>query len=451
MEDKTVTLIISDLHVGGGEKDQGDDHVYDKQQLRRFVDEQAASPEGKKGDIELIINGDFLEFAQVESKVYTLGSAKYWCSETESLLKLKAITSGHTDIFEAFKRFQDAGNRLTIAAGNHDVDLYWPMVQKELRDVGGPIDFELGNIWYSRYQNQLRITHGHMFDPANKFERWNDPIIRDAEGGVARLEMCPGTLFMVKFVNWLEENGYPFADNLKPVTALGRILWGESRLGLVTVGWMLMKFATRHPKIAAGIREMNEEVGKKLVERIQFDDAFAAEVTRLYQQVRDSSATVETVQLNLNNEEALFQFLIELMPLIEPRDWMPVFDKVKLGGSLSIGSSAGTLAIKEGNKVDKEFLWQKAEEQFLLDGGTQIIVMGHTHQPDERRSQTGGVYYNPGSWTRYVDYEKNPNLTLADLTNEKDFNYELKFVRVEQLNDKSVISEQITFETDAPK
>src|SRR5687767_6560142 len=115
MDDKTVTLIISDLHVGGGDKDQGDDHVYDKQQLRRFVDEQAESSEGKKGDIELIINGDFLEFAQVESDVYQLGSAKYWCSEAESLLKLKAITSGHADIFEAFTRFQKPGNRLTIA------------------------------------------------------------------------------------------------------------------------------------------------------------------------------------------------------------------------------------------------------------------------------------------------------------------------------------------------
>src|ERR1043166_5614763 len=101
MEDKTVTLIISDLHVGGGEKDKGDDHVYDKQQLRHFIDKQTESPEGKKGDVELIINGDFLEFAQVRSDVYQLGSAKYWCSEAESLLKLKAITSGHAEIFEA--------------------------------------------------------------------------------------------------------------------------------------------------------------------------------------------------------------------------------------------------------------------------------------------------------------------------------------------------------------
>ena len=449
MEDKSVTLIISDLHVGGGEKDKGDDHVYDKQQLRRFVDEQTQTPEGKQGDVELIINGDFLEFAQVASDVYKLGSAKYWCSEAESLLKLRAITTGHPEIFEAFKRFQEPGNRLTIAAGNHDVDLYWPMVQQELRDVGGPINFELGDVWYSRYQNQLRITHGHMFDPANKFERWNNPIIENAEGNVARLEMCPGTLFMVKFVNWLEENGFPFADNLKPVTALGKILWGEDRLGYLVVGWMLVRFASRHPKTAAGIKASNEEVGRKLVEKIKFDRAFAEQVTTLYQQVRDPAVTVETVRLNLDNEDALFDFFMELMPRIDPGVWLPVFDKFNLGGAFSINNPQTTFAIKEGSKVDKDFLWQKAEEQFLVDGGTQVIVMGHTHQPDERRSATGGVYYNPGSWTRFVDYEKNPNLKLADLAVETNFNYELNYIRVEQLKDKRIISEKITFETDA--
>ena len=447
MNDKTVTLIISDLHVGGGEKDPGDDHVFDQNQLRTFVDEQAQTPEGKKGDVELIINGDFLEFAQVSSSVYKLGSARYWCSEAESLQKLQTILTGHPDIFEAFKRFQDLGNRVTIGAGNHDVDLYWPAVQEQLRKVGGPINFETGEVWYSRYQNRLRITHGHMFDPANKFERWNDPIIPNADGGVARLEMCPGTLFMVKFVNWLEENGYPFADNLKPVTALGRILWGEKKLGFLTVGWMLTRFTTRHPKVAANIKELNQQLGQKLVEKIKYDPEFAAEVTELYRRVRDPQATVEAVQLTLDNEDALFQFLTELLPRLDPQEWMPVFDRFSLGGSLGIHGPGRTLAIQAGNKVDKEFLWQRADEQFLLDGGTQIIVMGHTHQPDERRSSTGGVYYNPGSWTRFVDYEQHPDLTLSDLTNEKDFSYELNFIRVEQLNDSRLTSEKVTYRT----
>jgi len=246
-------------------------------------------------------------------------------------------------------------------------------------------------------------------------------------------------------VNWLEEK-YPFADNLKPVTALGRILWGENRLGLVTIGWMLMKFAARYPTMVAGIRETNEKVGEKLVKKIQIEPDFAAEVTRLYQQVRDQSATVETVQLNLNNEDALFDFMTEVLPRIEPEDWLPVFDKFNAGGgSLAIGGSGDTLAIKAGNNVDKEFLWKKAQEEFLSGSAPEVVVMGHTHQPDERESETGGRYFNPGSWTRYVDFEKNPNLTLANLTNEKVFPYQLNFVRVEQQMDKTLKSQQIVY------
>jgi UDP-2,3-diacylglucosamine pyrophosphatase LpxH len=188
--------------LGGGYKDPGDDHVYDNHQLRNFINEQAQSSEGQRGEIELIINGDFLEFAQVEPQVYQLGSAKYWCSEEESLLKLRSILNGHEDIFKALKAFRKLDNKVTMAAGNHDVDLYWPQVQHELRELAGDIAFETGNIWYSRYDGRLLISHGHMLDPANKFERWSNPIIPNAEGTTARLEMCPGTLFMVKFVNW---------------------------------------------------------------------------------------------------------------------------------------------------------------------------------------------------------------------------------------------------------
>jgi hypothetical protein len=183
------------------------------------------------------------------------------------------------------------------------------------------------------------------------------------------------------------------------------------------------------------------------VQKIKFDAQFAAEVTRLYRQVRDESATVEAVRLNLNNEEALFNFLIEMLPLVDPAEWSHVFDQFKLGSTLAIGGKGSTLAIKEGNKVDKEYLWKKAEELLLSDGGPQVVVMGHTHQPDERKANNGGSYFNPGSWTRYVDYGKNPNLTLDDLTNEKSFPYELNFVRIQQRDGDALKAEQITYES----
>src|SRR4051794_20881275 len=104
MKQKRVTLIISDLHLGDGKP--GDDFVYDKNQFVKFLCSQATTPEGQKGDVELIINGDFLEFVQVSPQPCTLRSRKFWCSEQESLAKLNTIVQGHPDILKALKEFQ---------------------------------------------------------------------------------------------------------------------------------------------------------------------------------------------------------------------------------------------------------------------------------------------------------------------------------------------------------
>jgi UDP-2,3-diacylglucosamine pyrophosphatase LpxH len=80
MSAKPVVIVISDLHLGGGNADPGDDHVFDQQQLASFIDTLRTSDDGLAGRIELYINGDFLEFAQVGQHLYTLRSADAWCS-----------------------------------------------------------------------------------------------------------------------------------------------------------------------------------------------------------------------------------------------------------------------------------------------------------------------------------------------------------------------------------
>lgn len=104
-----ITLIVSDLHVGGGPSDPGDDHIFQTQELVRLLAEWSVTPEGLVGRLELIFNGDFLEFAQVNQSAFTHVSDSYWCTEAESVAKLETIISGHTDIFTALARFQASG------------------------------------------------------------------------------------------------------------------------------------------------------------------------------------------------------------------------------------------------------------------------------------------------------------------------------------------------------
>ena len=442
MSDKTVTIIISDLHLGGGAADPGDDHVYQDNQLCRFIEK---IPEASQGKVELFINGDFLEFAQVKPEVFKPVSSKLWCSQEESKEKLKVIIDGHKDIFDALNTFQGRKNQVTIAAGNHDVDLYWPDVQNRLKEViGDGLKFELGQDAYFRYGRRLVIGHGHAYDPANSFKNWADPIDKNEQ----RLEMCPGTLFMVKFVNWLEKD-YSFSDNIKPVTALARILWGANRDDFKNAAKILFQILYKNPLVALGVDKSGNMKGfsRSVLTELQTNPIFLDSVTELYRKACNQKATADAVKQRLSSEEQVTEFLKELLLRLDPEEWLPIISAAG-GGSLSADSPTHLSIIHNGIMNDKTMLRQRASDYFA-SGIPEVVVFGHTHQPDEWRGLKGdwdGGYFNPGSWTRYVDLEKAPNLTIDDLKNESDFPYQLNFIRVEQAQSGKLRADKICFE-----
>lgn len=448
MDQKPITIVLSDLHVGGGKSDPGDDHVSQKNQFSRLLSRDI--PGSEAGKVELIINGDFLEFAQVRTDAYTLNSAKYWCSETESLEKLSAMVSGHEDIFLGLREFVARGNEITIAAGNHDVDLYWPKVQAKIRSIVGTVSFEVGQVWYSRYDGKLTISHGHMFDPANVFKKWESPILKGPRG-VKRLEMCAGTLFMVKFVNWLEFK-YPFADNIKPVTVLADLLSKEPNSGYEAAVWVLTRFAVRHPRSALSSKTQSPpqtDFGAALIQKLALNDDFAQQIADLYPLMGERKTTVRGARKRLRTEDQLLDFMKDVLVKLFPNDWLPV---LRLLGRTSLGVGQGRKrslsVVRSGISKDKENLRERAKSR-LANSRAEIVVCGHTHQPDEWRGPMGtsdGGYFNPGSWTRFLDISKIPNLTLADLKREEDFPYQLNYVRVEQPSKGNLRAEMICYE-----
>lgn len=445
MSDKQVTIIVSDLHIGGGPADKGDDHVYNNNQLRRFIEELSSSSEGQTGNIEIFFNGDFLEFAQVKPEVYTLNSSSHWCTEDESLQKLNAILDGHKDIFQALKEFQLLGNRVTLAAGNHDVDLYWDAIQNRIKEVAGDILFELKKEICLRYDGRLAIGHGHQIDPANMFKSWEDPFVVDNEDKL-RLEMCPGTLFMVKFVNKMESR-YEFADNIIPFTSLARLLLREDKFGLGAVALAFMSFAVRNPITFLGVDKNNPSIdtwAAHFRDKLNLDDVFLKEVTDLYRKAINENATSDEVRQSLDSEESIRSFLQKLFVNVPFDEWINKFDSLE-PLTLSISGSGNNLGIMKSNySYDKESLRREAE-RLWIETNADVVVFGHTHQPDEHHNGDK-VYFNPGSWTRYVDIADMPNLKLADLGNEKDFPFELNYVRVERKADGSLSAAMNCFE-----
>jgi UDP-2,3-diacylglucosamine pyrophosphatase LpxH len=420
-----ITLIVSDLHVGGGTADPGDDHIYQNGELVRLLREQAASGEGQAGRLELVFNGDFLEFAQTNQGAFNHVSDDAWCSEPESLAKIDTILAGHADIFAELAKFQKSGNRVTIVAGNHDVDLYWPGVQSRLREAAGAgITFELGKEWIERYDGKLAIAHGHMKDAANRFEHWDNPV-RAGDWGVERLEMCPGTLFMVKFVNKLEAS-YPFADNLQPVTKLAWILMRQDRAGFASMGWMMTAFVLSSPWSTLG-KDATDDYGARLIDVLRNDadrkrDLDAALAANGLDEHRADLAADRLTR------EALAKAMLQLLGRIDDTKWHALFD---LPPGATLGSDDVTLGAltRAGFDDGKETLRRVAQQR--VDAGAKVVVMGHTHQPDTRQLD-GGMYYNPGCWTRYLELKPGQKVTLDDLKDESRYPYQLNFVRVER-------------------
>ena len=376
MTDKPVTVIISDLHVAGGPNDPGDGHyVYDANQFVRFLHSLRADNPEQEGHIELIINGDFLEFGQVRPEVYALASALYWCSESESLQALEAIIQGHADFFEALKKFQETGNRVTLAAGNHDVDLYWP----ESRIVSGcrrPLLFELGHATYTRYGGRLLIGHGHMYDPANRFDHCIS-ILPNPPATIF-LKTRPGTLFMTKFVNWLEAD-IP-CDNIKPVTALGRVLWREVEVGpLNRSRGCSFGSPARHP--IASLEHLKSRptsaasFARRSIWSLPFRRRWSRSIAKCTSVMR-----LATVRQAIDSDEGVWGFIRDLIGKVSPERLLPVFDRT-VPETLAIGDGeTETLAILSSGIKDEKQLLRETARGFFLEG-REVVVFGQTHQP----------------------------------------------------------------------
>ena len=454
--EKKRIVIISDTHLAGGHDDPLEDHVWQGEPLRRFIeDELGKSAEGQTGDIELIVNGDFLEFVQAFPEAFRAEDRNRGFTEEESLFKLRAILDGHPTIFAALKAFQeDLGNKVTIMAGNHDVDLYWESVQTVLREAAGPLHFELGEDWYERHDGRLHIAHGHQRDPANKFEHWDEPFAF-MPSGERCLETCPGTRFVIGFVNPVDAR-FPFIDNVKPFMRLLWVLVYYDVPGATWAAMLLARFAVKDP---GAMLKTSSETGppNSAFERRQQalrdamkDDGFMSKLVDLAVDLDFFMTDVDELRPYLRTPDGLVDFLSEILN----RGWFdrlpPVPEPAREGNLMSIGADGAEeqghvlgLARERLLGVVQDLSHAAAER---AEKGAEIVVCGHTHVP-AYEVEDDYVYYNTGSWTRYLQADEEKNLTLERLQDGEGFPYDLWYVDVRLGEDGILRSARHLFES----
>lgn len=294
-------LVLSDLHLSegvdprSGKLSRNEDFFHDNafaSMLSYHLDlgRRPDTADHYHRPWKLIINGDIFDFLQVTSlpaegdeleavkgkrtyaeltpneRRYGLGT-----SAPETAWKLDRIAAGHALFFSALGWFLAAhpDNELILIKGNHDVELFWPAVQRRMREriatayaawrhraAGGqrpdhplwytddfPARLDPTDLrarirfppWFHHEPDLLYVEHGNQYDPANAFVDFLKPILpenNDKPEERRRVALPSGSLFVRYLFNQVEDV-HPFADNMKPMTSYLR--WAFTKEPLATL------------------------------------------------------------------------------------------------------------------------------------------------------------------------------------------------------------------------
>lgn len=445
------TVVISDIHVGAGALDDCDAEL--ERCLIEFVGELSTSDE----PVELVINGDFLDFVQAppldgsDLQDIAPDGQRLCFTEGQSASKLIAIRDAHPAIFRALGSFlASAPSRtLVVLPGNHDADLFWPAVRSLF---GAALDaptaarerlaFHLERVYRPCHAPRAWIEHGHQHDDLNSFfidsePAWSaerPPIAHD-RSGVARLLECTGTRFMIRFMNRLDRD-YPFVDNVKPFSRFLRLFGisalvpGFGPLKAAVAAWSLLRFVARTS--ATTPRDLLEldtpgeaKPGAALAGRLgelpgnQQAHFAQALIERGFALDRPLAMVLDDPQ----RTDALLEFLADHLDLLEPLE--------DDGTGLLGGGERGFLALGGGFIRDDSATLTKAAAMIRDDKTVGTIVMGHTHEPVDRPPPLD--YVNTGCWTRYYRFaadEQPRSWSILRRRSYEQFPYLLRYAEV---------------------
>jgi UDP-2,3-diacylglucosamine pyrophosphatase LpxH len=360
-------VVISDLHFG----DRGplEDFVYEEEFIN-FLDYLAGNSQGKNQGVELVINGDFIEFLQVPP----LGGRDL----NSGISKIKTVLSKHKKAFKKLGAFIAAGNQVRIIQGNHDIELNFPEVRELMADAIAGKDHELkkGLIFHptlSYMPPGVYIEHGNQYDSRNWVD--HDHLIRDEV--TKSLNLPWGSRFVIEIFNEVEAR-YGFIDNIKPLLAGAFIVLILDRnffldrvprfLGLeVEDFFSLLKNILRRDA-----RSVERQVQKAKLD--QESVKFIKDLAMVSGGLEHIQATPSQEKRFLKEfwEQTRLKILQHTLPLIESTDRLWEV----LRGDPNVETARNLMA-------SKDVKW---------------VVFGHTH--GAKKVKTGnGTYLNTGTWT----------------------------------------------------
>lgn len=379
-------IILSDLHLGAGyfnganplEDFRHDDRFYE------FMRELRAESEATGQPMELIINGDMIEFLQVpavsvseyDPRARYPEEAYRSTTEADSVLRMDLVIAGHRPVFEGLGAFLSEAPRrtVTIIKGNHDILLHWPGVQERIRQALGATGSRASLLAFSERfvcRDGVYVEHGNQYrDPLNRLDDFENPVDPRHPD---RLQMPIGSRFVIEFYNHIEYERW-WVDAIKPIPALiayGMVLdpmFALKALGILVTavpGMIFGPFAagSENPSPLGVVQEGNLE---EAVRRYESDPAFR----------RAFNAALNEYLWNLGTDT-------------------PWADR---------GRAA---MLETGRRISRRFSDGLVEEaqRIVRQQGVPLVVFGHTHEA-RMDILEGGTYVNTGTWTWWRDFSQ---------------------------------------------
>ena len=219
-------IVISDCHLSAGQFFEGrlnahEDFKFDNEMCEFFeyfsTGVYGDGPDGPV-EVELFINGDFLDFLNVPY----YGEFEDVITEEISLFKVEAIMAGHRKVMEGLRRFASKPNKkITYLIGNHDADLFFRKVRERITrewDPKGEFPSEkvtlIAHTDRVRYEGGVEIHHGNQFEAVHvlSFEK---PVLKNFLDKPV-LNIPWGSFYVLKIVNRLKGER-EFLDKVRPI------------------------------------------------------------------------------------------------------------------------------------------------------------------------------------------------------------------------------------------
>lgn len=430
-------IIVSDLHLGAGSfggKNPLEDFRSDEE-FRGFLLALRAESEATGRPMDLVINGDFIEFLQVPavplseydpSRVYPEEAFRS-TRESDCVLRTDLVIAGHPAVFEALGAFLSESPRrtVTIVKGNHDIPLHWPGVQERIRRAMGATGPRAPLLTFAArffYQDGVYVEHGNQYrDPLNSLENFEDPEDPQRPG---HLRMPVGSRFVIEFYNRIEYEKW-WVDAVKPITAL--IAYGlalETGFALKALGALLaalpeMLFRPYAAPGPASLDMLRQGKTEEVLRSWEEDPAFRRALNQSLDAVLRDWGPAPAVPRR--RWTSLRETWLRLQMLLRPR----------------------RAFLERGRDISRRFSDGLADEarRILREHGMPVVVFGHTH--DARWDEfPEGVYLNSGTWTWWRDFSKVSRETWKRLFAHPEEFYgphPLTYVRVDYRPDGSPV------------